>query len=162
MLEEVYDHVDYLAPHQYYGADELDEQSLAACGADFDSYISAAIATCDYVKEVRRPNRRLNLAVDEWAVCYNTPEFYERQRWEFAPAIGEYEYQYRDAVVVGSLLISLLRHADRVKVACQSLLVNTTAPNDGNWGWGLETDHICALVGHVRCSQRLSGMSGGD
>jgi alpha-N-arabinofuranosidase len=33
-----------------------------------------------------------------------------------------------DAVVVGSLLISLLKHADRVKAACLAQLVNVIAP----------------------------------
>jgi hypothetical protein len=33
-----------------------------------------------------------------------------------------------DAVVVGSLLMSLLRHADRVAVACLAQLVNVIAP----------------------------------
>ena len=95
-------------------------------------------------------------------LLYNTPEFYERQRWDLRTAIGEYGSRSAMPWWSEKPVISLLRHPDRVKVACQSLLVNTTAANDGNWGWGLETDHICALVGHVRCSQRLSGMSGGD
>jgi alpha-N-arabinofuranosidase len=33
-----------------------------------------------------------------------------------------------DAVVVGSLLIALLRHSDRVTAACQAQLVNVIAP----------------------------------
>ena len=45
-----------------------------------------------------------------------------------APAIAEFDYSCRDAVVEGSLLIALVRHADRVKVACQSLLVNVGGP----------------------------------
>ena len=33
-----------------------------------------------------------------------------------------------DALLVGSMLISLLRHADRVKIACMAQLVNVIAP----------------------------------
>jgi alpha-N-arabinofuranosidase len=40
----------------------------------------------------------------------------------------EDEFTITDAVVVGSLLITLLRHIDRVAVACQAQLVNTIAP----------------------------------
>ena len=37
-------------------------------------------------------------------------------------------YDVTDAVVVGSLLITLLRHCDRVAIACQAQLVNVIAP----------------------------------
>ncbi len=37
-------------------------------------------------------------------------------------------YDVTDAVVVGSLLITLLRHADRVRIGCQAQLVNVIAP----------------------------------
>ncbi|NUS05380.1 MAG: alpha-L-arabinofuranosidase, partial [Nonomuraea sp.] len=40
----------------------------------------------------------------------------------------EDEYNVADAVVVGNLLISLLRHSDRVTAACQAQLVNVIAP----------------------------------
>ncbi|GGE25883.1 hypothetical protein GCM10011391_00320 [Pullulanibacillus camelliae] len=33
-----------------------------------------------------------------------------------------------DALVVGTLLIKLLKHADRVKIACLAQLVNVIAP----------------------------------
>lgn len=40
----------------------------------------------------------------------------------------EDSYSVLDAVVLGSLLIALLRHADRVAVACLAQLVNVIAP----------------------------------
>jgi alpha-N-arabinofuranosidase len=126
VLELSYDYVDYLALHQYYPANVLDEQSFAASGFDFDAYISAGIATCDYVQEIKRSKRRMNLSMDEWNVNYRGLGQWEP--WAVAPAIAEFNYNCRDAVVEGSLLIALLRHADRVKVACQSLLVNVGGP----------------------------------
>jgi len=48
--------------------------------------------------------------------------------WAPHPPISEEDYTLADAVVVGNLLISLLRHADRVASACQAQLVNTIAP----------------------------------
>jgi alpha-N-arabinofuranosidase len=45
-----------------------------------------------------------------------------------APRVIEDEYSVADAVVVGNLLISLLRHGDRVTAACQAQLVNVIAP----------------------------------
>ncbi len=37
-------------------------------------------------------------------------------------------YNFEDALLVGSMLITLLRHADRVKIACMAQLVNVIAP----------------------------------
>ena len=127
VLENTYEDVDYLGVHQYYAADALDEQSFAASGFHFDQYISSAIATCDYVQELKRSKRKMNLSVDEWNVNF-LGGISEHQSWAVAPSIAEFDYSCRDAVVEGSLLIALLRHADRVKVACQSLLVNVGGP----------------------------------
>ena len=44
--------------------------------------------------------------------------------WVEHPRLIEDEYTVIDAVVVGTLLNSLLRHGDRVTVACQAQLVN--------------------------------------
>jgi alpha-N-arabinofuranosidase len=48
--------------------------------------------------------------------------------WEHGPRLIEDEYTVQDAVVVGNLLMSLLRHSDRVAIACQAQLVNVIAP----------------------------------
>ncbi len=37
-------------------------------------------------------------------------------------------YNFEDALLVGSMLITMLRHADRVKIACMAQLVNVIAP----------------------------------
>ena len=47
-------------------------------------------------------------------------------------------YTFEDALLVGSLLITLLSHADRVKIACLAQLVNViapimTVPGGGSW-----------------------------
>jgi alpha-N-arabinofuranosidase len=48
--------------------------------------------------------------------------------WPYAPRLLEDQYSVTDAVVVGSLLSCLLKHADRVKAACLAQLVNVIAP----------------------------------
>ncbi|GAA4229728.1 alpha-L-arabinofuranosidase [Streptosporangium album] len=47
--------------------------------------------------------------------------------WAEAPRILEEEYDATVAAVVGSLLITLLNHADRVGIACQAQLANVIA-----------------------------------
>ena len=52
-------------------------------------------------------------------------------------------YSVIDAVVVGGLLISLLRHSDRVAIARQAQLANVIAPDPHRTGRpGLAADHL--------------------
>ena len=71
------------------------------------------------------------LSFDEWNVWYRT----RRNRaarvqpgWPVAPPILEEIYNMEDALAFGGVCISLLNHADRVKVACLAQLVNVIAP----------------------------------
>jgi alpha-N-arabinofuranosidase len=47
---------------------------------------------------------------------------------QYAPHLLEEIYNLEDALVVGGLVNSLIRHCDRVKVACLAQLVNVIAP----------------------------------
>lgn len=44
--------------------------------------------------------------------------------WEHAPRLSEDDFGAVDAMVVGGMLISMIKHADRVQAACQAQLVN--------------------------------------
>jgi alpha-L-arabinofuranosidase len=48
--------------------------------------------------------------------------------WEIAPGQLEDIYNLEDALLVGSMLMSLQRHADRVKIGCIAQLCNVIAP----------------------------------
>jgi alpha-L-arabinofuranosidase len=89
----------------------------------------------------KRSDKRIGLSVDEWNVWYQTSNSHKRgpeAPFERAPAIAEDTYTLADALVVGSLLITLLRHADRVRMACIAQLVNVIPPIrtlDGGPAW---------------------------
>ncbi len=48
--------------------------------------------------------------------------------WITARPILEDIYNFEDALLIGSLLITMLQHADRLKIACLAQLVNVIAP----------------------------------
>ena len=48
--------------------------------------------------------------------------------WQIGPALLEDIYNFEDALLVGLMLITLLKHSDRVKIACMAQLVNVIAP----------------------------------
>lgn len=126
-LSIAYDSIDYVSLHQYYGNQANDTPSFLAKTLELEEFIYSVICVCDYVKAKRRTNKTINLSFDEWNVWYhsdNTP--YER--WSFAPPRLEDIYNFEDALLVGSMMITLLRHCDRIKIACLAQLVNVIAP----------------------------------
>jgi alpha-N-arabinofuranosidase len=75
-----------------------------------------------------------------------------------APRRIEDEYNVTDAVVVGNLLISLLRHSDRVAVACLAQLANVIAPimtEPGGTAWRQPTFHPFAITSRLAAGQVL-------
>ena len=69
----------------------------------------------------------MSLSLDEWNVNYRH-DAQAPEPWCAQPRIGEHDYTARDAVVEADLFLSILCHADRVRIACQSLLVNVGGP----------------------------------
>jgi alpha-N-arabinofuranosidase len=124
VLAETYDLVDYISLHSYYEPRGGDRDSFLASAVEMDRFIEAVVATCDHVRAVGRHRKRINLSFDEWNVWYLSHFHEQRLDWAEAPRLLEDTYSVVDAVVVGSLLVSLLRHADRVRVACLAQLVN--------------------------------------
>ncbi|MEV4754377.1 alpha-N-arabinofuranosidase [Micromonospora sp. NPDC049559] len=130
VLEQTYDVVDYISCHAYYEELDGDRGSFLASAVDMDRFIGNVAATADGVGARLRSTKKIKISFDEWNVWYLS-RFQQRPPetdWRVAPPLIEDEYNVVDAVVVGNLLISLLRHSDRVTAACQAQLVNVIAP----------------------------------
>src|SRR5437764_13915235 len=94
-----------------------------------DGFIDDVIAASDYVKAKTRSRKTMKISFDEWNVWYQTAyQSLPQREWEHAPHLIEDDFSVVDAVAVGSYLISLLNHADRVTVACQAQLANVIGP----------------------------------
>lgn len=126
-LEIAYDNVDYISLHQYYGNPTNDTKSFLAKSLELDDFIYSVICVCDYVKAKKRTKKQINLSFDEWNVWYHSHGS-PFERWSIAPNQLEDIYNFEDALLVACMLITLLRHADRVKIACLAQLVNVIAP----------------------------------
>ncbi|MBC9713529.1 alpha-N-arabinofuranosidase [Streptomyces sp. TRM66268-LWL] len=132
VLTEAYDVVDYISLHAYYEPLDGDVDSFLASAVDMESFIENVVATCDHIGAKLKSKKKINLSFDEWNVWYLSKTQEEAESnpldWPEAPRLLEDNYSVTDAVVFGSLLIALLRHADRVTVACLAQLVNVIAP----------------------------------
>lgn len=139
VLDHTYEHVDFLSLHQYYGNAENDTATFLGRSLQMDEFIHSVVAICDYVKAKKRSKKRMYLSFDEWNVWFHSHEADKKlDPWQIAPPQLEDVYTMEDALVVGCLLISLLKHADRVKMACLAQLVNVIAPimtENGGSAW---------------------------
>lgn len=128
-LDHTYEAVDYISLHQYFGNQDNDPANYLAKSMEMDHFIHTVIATCDYIKAKKRSKKTMMLSFDEWNVWYHSHNAdAKREPWSIAPPQLEDIYNFEDAMLVGLMLITLIKHADRVKIACMAQLVNVIAP----------------------------------
>ncbi|HTJ69524.1 MAG TPA: alpha-L-arabinofuranosidase C-terminal domain-containing protein [Actinospica sp.] len=131
VTELTLDVVDYMSMHAYYDGTQARRDYLAS-GHRLHRFIEDVVATVDAVAARRGSGKKLQIALDEWNVWSSaadvSPAGLARDLSLTPPRITEDPYLNLDAVVLGDLLISILNHTDRVKIACLSLLVNVSAP----------------------------------
>jgi alpha-N-arabinofuranosidase len=133
VLEECYDQVDAISLHNYYGNTPVltgnDSARYLAMNLDMERQIQEIGAVCDYVQAVKRSPKRLWLSFDEWNVWYRARGGrFANGEGKFAPRLLEEEYNLEDALLVGGFLNTLLRQAERVRLACLAQIVNVIAP----------------------------------
>jgi alpha-L-arabinofuranosidase len=133
VLEQCYEHVDGLSLHRYLGNTEQatggDSAKYLAMNLSMESQIAETLAVCDLVRGHKRSPKKLWLSFDEWNVWYRARggEFANGHEHE-APHLLEEVYNLEDALLVGGILNTLMRNADRVKIACLAQLINVIAP----------------------------------
>lgn len=130
VLERTFNQADYLSLHLYVQEQDGDRQSFLASGERLDRFIKEIIATADSVAAAKRSTKRIKLSLDEWNV-WNQDDFAGEDSIEEileAPRLLENRYSALDAVVVGDMMATIIRNADRVAIACLAQLVNAIAP----------------------------------
>ena len=132
VLNQTYNNVDYVSVHRYYNNYTGDSNDFLAKSLDLDRNIRTIAAFCDAVQGMKHSSKKLYLSLDEWNVWYHshTQDRVERERnpWGTGLRLIEDVYNFEDALLVGLLLITILKHADRIKIACMAQLVNVIAP----------------------------------
>jgi alpha-L-arabinofuranosidase len=158
VLEQCYEYVDGLSLHRYLGntKEETGGESskYLAMNLSMEKQIAETLAVCDMVRGHKRSPKELWLSFDEWNVWYR-----ERKgdavdgHGQAAPHLLEEKYNLEDALLVGGIVNTLLRNANRIKIACLAQLVNVIAPIFTNskglfrqtifypYSWGLQFAH---------------------
>jgi alpha-N-arabinofuranosidase len=138
VLDHCYEDVDYLSVHSYFGKTNDDSAALLAWSDHMDDYIENTVSLVDAARARRKARKWMYLAFDEYNIMHMARPRTKAEPWEQAPIHHEDVYTVEDAVALGGLIISLLNHADRVKIGCLAQVVNViapimTEPGGGSW-----------------------------
>src|ERR1700687_2627541 len=133
VLEQCYEYVDALSLHRYIGNTPEDTGSdsskFVAMNLSMEKQIAETLAVGDLVRGHKRSPKKLWLSFDEWNVWYRARRGDATNgHSKEAPHLLEEVYNLEDALLVGGILNSLMRNADRVKIGCLAQLINVIAP----------------------------------
>lgn len=124
-LDEAYDHIDYLSVHQYLSNRNGNTLDYLAKPMVTNQFLEDVVSVIDMVKSKHRSNKKVNISFDEfntWHTLGSIGRF--DHRWETAAPLLEDTYTQLDAVVLGMMFQAILRHCDRVEIACVSEICN--------------------------------------
>lgn len=158
-LAECYETVDYISMHHYHSAPSDNVGALLAGYKAYESYINTEIALCDYLKTKLRAPNTMMLSLDEYgsiarpagkaklgmAGRQNALTFYQfdpKQEYvrhdpddwsgrRMPPMSGEMPRVLANM----STLLTLLRHADRVKIGCATGGLGDLCATDREHTW---------------------------
>ncbi|HEU4617321.1 MAG TPA: alpha-L-arabinofuranosidase C-terminal domain-containing protein [Gammaproteobacteria bacterium] len=123
VVEHLQEYIDYLAIHLYVGNPNDDFGEFLASSRLMDDKIETTAKVIDGVLAGRTDGKKVHIAFDEYNVWYR-----ERGASQRGRRILEERYNLEDALVIATLLSSLVNHADVVKIANMAQLVNVIAP----------------------------------
>ena len=155
-----------LSLHRYVGntAEETggDSSKYLAMNLSMEKQIAETLAVCDLVRGHKRSPKKLWLSFDEWNVWYRARSGDAvNGHGKEAPHLLEEVYNLEDALLVGGILNTLIRNADRVKLACLAQLINVIAPIMTNAEWLVPADDLLSIQLGAAICPRLGAQSSG-
>ncbi|MBB2183851.1 alpha-N-arabinofuranosidase [Lachnospiraceae bacterium MD1] len=149
VLEQCYENVDYLSLHRYYNYDpesvkgtvfpaDFTPEDLPYIARDLTGFINTVCAAADYVKGLKYSNKTINICFDEWGIMSSQTAKAEGLDWSERslpePGGRPEGTNLIDACLFGSILISFINRCDRVKIACQSIVIGSVIGVDPEGG----------------------------
>ena len=180
VLERVYDSCDYISLHRYMGMPAIDELSTydrrdtgdyLELASRLERNIQDVIAACDYVKGRKHSDKTMYISLDEYNAVDIGPEaddfLKECDPWEVGPCTRRTGISMRTTLLFGLGMLAILRHTDRIRIACQSILINgdgmvMCSPDEDAWvngSWHIF--RLCSLYGRGKVLETVAGIPTG-
>ena len=170
VLERTIGLVDYLSCHIYF-FDDGDRAAFLRSARVLDRFLEDVDDVIQRVRRNRPDARDVKISLDEWNVWNYRAFDAIKPGLTFGrrPRLLEEEYTVADAVVVGSLLQSIIAHCDIVAIAAIAQLVNVIGPiraEPGRPAWRQTTFFPFAAAarsaGHTTLATRTTGPDDAD
>jgi alpha-N-arabinofuranosidase len=128
-LEESYDDIDYISIHHYLSNRKRDTANYLAKPLATDQFFRDMSSVLDVIKAKLRSKHRVNISFDEYNTWHGLSDSFEqrfdrKKLYTIAPPLLEDVYTMEDVIALGGLLLVVLKHADRVEIACLSEICN--------------------------------------
>ena len=184
VLTKAYENLDFVSCHAYYfdrghkTRTAASMQDFLASSEDMTKFIATVSDAADQAREANNGTKDIALSFDEWGVWYSDKWNEQEDQWKAEAAQGLHHepwpksphllediYTAADAVVEGSLMITLLKHCDRVRSASRAQLVNVIAPimaEEHGPAWRQTTFYPFAEAALHARGQRLTISVGAD
>ena len=159
VLQECYETVDYISLHHYHSAPIGDMGALLGGSAMFEEYIETEIALCDFIQTKLHTPKKMMLTFDEYGTWPEAPQSLHYGKsgmlnvdtfYQFDPTAKYVRHDPDDwsthmlhgrgndilnAITSTSIMLTFLRHADRVKIGCMTGGLGALAASDRDHVW---------------------------
>ena len=171
VLEQCYETVDYVSLHHYHSAPIGSMDAYLNASSAFEDYINTEIAVCDYMKTKLRTKKKMMLSFDEYGSMFKksgktytgragqvpfesfTDGSKDRPFLHFDPnaksgqvTMHRNQNQILNALTSASIIMTFIRHADRVKIGCMTGGVRGAIAFDNEHVWKTATYYTYYLM----------------
>jgi alpha-N-arabinofuranosidase len=172
VLEQCYETVDMISLHFYHRVPLNNYAELFAGSVKFEEFINTEIAVCDFVQAKLRNPRKMMISFDEYACTFSSKQpkhVYGRAGHiphdvflEFSEAHMSQPFRINNpdkipvkamknnemigALTSGSVLLTFLRHADRIKMGCMTTGIGGAIAYDRDHVWPTATYYTYASL----------------
>ncbi|MBE5872902.1 MAG: alpha-L-arabinofuranosidase [Lachnospiraceae bacterium] len=164
VLKECYHSVDYISMHHYQSVVLGDIPTYMGASRYFEDYINTEIALCDFMQAKLKSDKKMMLSFDEYGTMMRPKGEVHYGRYEYLHYRNNYNFNPNATYVRhdpsnmpkrpfrgggdmlgalnnASILMTFLRHADRVKIGCMTGALHVLAASDGEHVWSTAAAH---------------------
>ncbi len=163
VLDKCYDVVDYVSVHHYHSAPPGDIKALLGGSLYYEDYINNLTAMIDYVASKHRSPKKVMISLDEYGCMVRPLEPLHPGYGRYNMARNHYKFDPNRTYVLhdpdnmperifpggdmihalstASVQMAMLRHADRVKIGCQTGGLASLAASNHDHIWRSASYH---------------------
>jgi len=115
---------DYISIHTYYGNHDDSIEDFLSQSLDMEAFIRGTAGVLEAVEAKKRIDKKYAISMDEWNVSFHQTAGFPRHTYNEKRLPMYPPYSAQDVPLFSQMIMTLINHADRVKIACVSLITS--------------------------------------